>query len=123
MTSFVGTNTVLKQVRMDHEPDVLNPGVTWQVTQLINNTGTTSIPGGFTVSKTFYRGVEVNSNRVDMCDVVVGGCPIRPGVATSKSPRTQISRFSPKGEYNVITRGSDRNGKELSCVEWKFYLV
>lgn len=105
---------------MSHEPDLLVPGVTWQVTQQLNNTGTRPITSGTTVSRTYFGGVEINSNRVNLCDNIQGGCPIRVGPAVSISPRTQLSRFAPKGTYTTISKGVDNDGKELSCVEWKF---
>lgn len=105
---------------MEHVPDELRGGVTWQVTTTFNHTGRSSLTNGITVSRTYYNNIEVNVVRNNMCDAIVGGCPVKPGLVVSKSPPVQISRFAPRGTYTTITKGSDRDGNEISCAEWKF---
>jgi hypothetical protein len=61
----------------------------------------------------------VDTTRKSICDTVVGGCPVRTGEIYSID-KSSIPRFAVRGEYKVISRTIDRDGRLLSCVEWKF---
>lgn len=112
-----GTNTVIKQKKMYHTPDVLKPGMEFLVTTEGENIGG-PLSNGITTTRTTYMGIEVQVTRHSICDSM-GGCPVKTGPTISKS-KTNLPRHAPSGEYKCSTKTYDSDGKELTCVEWSF---
>lgn len=77
--------------------------------------------GGQSTSRIFSLNIQVGTEKRDLCDNAVGGCPINIGNFQSKTT-SQVPNWSPRGVYKVISIDRDRNGRQLSCVEFEFKL-
>lgn len=86
-----------------------------------NETSSEVVNGGTNFNQVYYLGIQVSTERYDICQTTVGGCPIRVGNFASET-RSTLPNFAPKGTYKVVARDRDRDGRELSCIEFEFKL-
>jgi hypothetical protein len=104
---------------MEHEPDILKPGMDFVVKGWSKNISPVPVTNGITTSRTYKFGIEVRVQRHSICDTVQGGCPVKPGELLSIS-RNNIPSHAPGGEYLVKTKTLDRDGRVVACVDWYF---
>jgi hypothetical protein len=110
---------IFKKHVLDISPDDIRQG-TVMVTRT-NETASEPISGGVNINFIYFLGIQIGTERYDICESTIGGCPIRGNFASES--KSTIPRFSPKGTYKVIARERDLNGREISCIEFEFKVV
>lgn len=112
-------NPVLRKNYLEVLPDIIRPGST--LITILNETALEKVTSGQSISRIFYLNIQVGTERRDLCDNAIKGCPIEIGNFQSQT-KSQVPNWSPKGTYKVISSDRDRNGRELSCIEFEFTL-
>jgi hypothetical protein len=124
-----GPDVPLKAVEINISPgkvfslltfiDIVRPGNKFQISTNFMNSAETPITNGITTVRVYKFGINVQTSRSSVCDGVNGGCPIQRGPITGVLANT-IPSMAPGGEYLVMTKSVDRDGKVLSCVDMRF---
>jgi len=112
-------NPPLRAWRVRQSPIVIKPGT--NLTFSTSATARVQVEGGVTTSTVTYLGINVRTQRNNLCELVVEpkGCPIKVGNYTTGLPN-EVPRFAPRGNYVSRARTVDFEGRELGCVEIRY---
>jgi hypothetical protein len=105
------------------EPKQPYPGVLLTTTTKGMATQETPVTGGTIYMPVIFKNITVFEYKYDLCEVTVGGCPIRKG-PTMIVIKQQTPRFAFPGIYTAIPRTVEAvTGRNLSCVEFQFEVI
>eukprot|EP01080_Neovahlkampfia_damariscottae_P003260 gene3260-5703_t len=111
-----------KATHIDMLPDIVRPGSTFKIDIKFSNSDVTPITNGIITTRVFKFGIQVQVQRMSICEAIEGGCPIQQGDLRGALKNT-IPSLAPGGEYVVKTKTQDRDGRVLSCVDMKFDVI
>lgn len=105
------------------EPKQPYPGVLLTTTTRGESVGDKDVTGGTIYMPVLFRNITVFEYKYDLCEVTVGGCPIKKG-PTQIVIKQQTPRFALPGIYTAIPRTIEAvTGRNLSCVEFTFEVI
>eukprot|EP01080_Neovahlkampfia_damariscottae_P011072 gene11072-3778_t len=98
------------------KPDVIRRNEKITITTIGEGRTANPTNGGKLTNDVYLRGVRVFQYIYDLCEITVGGCPIKPGTITQVIEQ-QVPRLAFPGNYTSRSIAVDDQGNQLTCVE------
>ncbi|ESQ45956.1 hypothetical protein EUTSA_v10010794mg [Eutrema salsugineum] len=106
----------VKGVEISPDPVVSGKPATFKISGSTDE----DISGGKVVISVSFVGVHIHTETHDLCNET--SCPIAPGSFVLSHSQT-LPVFTPPGTYTLKMTMNDKNGKQLSCISFKFKIT